>query len=213
MSFDSYAALQAALAARVKRSDLASRMPDYIRLTEARIMTLIDPRLFDSTADLVTAPGADSVALPDDYKNPVALWIADINPQERLMQVLAQEMPYNATPNRPRYWCIDGGALRLQCPANGVYPLKFRYQRNFALSDANPTNEVLREYPDIYFYGALAELADDIFDDNNAVKWDAKFRDAIQRANDQEASNNKFVPLATEIGRLTPQRFNIFRGY
>lgn len=213
MSLDTYDNLQTAVAARVKRSDLSAKMADYIRLAEARIKTLIDPRVFETTVSLTTTPGSDSVTLPVDFKSPIALWISDINPQQGLDQSLPQNLPYNTTPNRPLYWAIDGGVIRFQCPADAAYPLRFRYQQTFALSDAIPTNTVLRDYPDVYFFGTLCELADDIFDDANQAKWDAKFRDAVQRANDQEGSNHKFVPLVTEFGQIMKRRFNIFRGY
>lgn len=213
MSFDTYANLQAEIASRAKRSDLTTKIPGYISLAETRIKTLLDARAFEVTVDLATTPSSSTIPLPGDFKSPVALWLADINPQERLDQLMAQSLPYNTTPNRPLYWAIDGSDIRFHCPANQVYPVKFRYMQTFELSDANPTNVILQNYPDVYFFGALFELADDIWDDNVAIKWDAKFRDAVQRANNQEASNNKYVPLVTEFGQIMKRRFNIFRGY
>jgi hypothetical protein len=213
MSFDTYANLQAAIAARMKRGDLAARIPDYIALAETRIKSLMDVRTFEVTIDLATTPSSSTVALPADFKSPIALWLADINPQERIEQFLPESLPYNNTPNRPLYWAIDGTNIRFHCPCNQVYPIKFRYEQVFALSDLIPTNSILQQYPDVYFFGALAEAADDVFDDGNAQKWNAKFMDAVQRANNQEARNNKYVPLATDFGQIMKRRFNVYRGY
>lgn len=213
MSITNYSELQAAVAAWLKRSDLTERIPDFIRLAEIRLKSVVDLRTLETTADLLTTPSSATIALPSDYKSPLALWIADINPQETLTQLLVQSMPFNETPNRPQYWCIDGGSIRFQCPANNAYPIKFRYAQLFELSDGNPSNYVLTEFPDVYLFGALFEAADFNFDDVNAAKWNAKFLDAVQRCNNQESSNNKNVPLMTEFAKTARQRFNIFRGY
>lgn len=213
MSIATYSELQTAVAAWIKRSDLTTRIPDFIRLAEIRLKSVVDLRVLETTTDLSTTPSSPTIALPSDFKSPIALWIADINPQEQLGQLLPQSMPYNTTPNRPQYWCIDDHTIRFQCPANSTYPIKFRYSQLFELSDTNPTNYVLTDFPDVYLFGALFEAADYTQDDPNAGKWNAKFMDAVQRCNNQEASNNKNVPLFTEFAKSARQRFNIFRGY
>lgn len=213
MSISTYAELQSAVASWLKRTDLTTQIPDFIRLAEIRIKSVLDIRTLETTADLLTTPSSATVALPSDFKSPIALWLADINPQEQLNQLLPQALPYNDTPNRPQYWAIDGLNLRFQCPANDTYPLKFRYSQLFELSDAHPTNYVLTDFPDVYLFGALFESADYTFDDASAMKWNAKFLDAVQRCNNQEASNNKNVPLMTEFAKSAKQRFNILRGY
>ncbi len=213
MSITTYSELQSAVAGWIKRSDLTSRIPDFIRLAEIRLKSVVDLRVLETTADLVTTPSDATIALPSDFKSPIALWIADINPQEQLGQLLPQSMPYNTTPNRPQYWCIDDHAIRLQCPADNTYPIKFRYSQLFELSDGNPTNYVLTDFPDVYLFGALFEAADYMQDDQNAMKWNVKFLDAVQRCNNQESSNNKNVPLFTEFAKSARQRFNILRGY
>lgn len=213
MSISTYSNLKDAVASWMKRSDLTDRIPDFIRLAEIRLKSVVDLRVLETTADLSTTASSATIALPTDFKSPIALWIADINPQEQLNQLLPQSMPYNTTPNRPQYWCIDDHTIRFQCPANNVYPIKFRYSQLFALSDTNTTNYVLSDFPDVYLFGALFEAADYVMDDQLAAKWNAKFLDAVQRCNNQEASNNKNVPLMTEFAKTSRQRFNIFRGW
>lgn len=213
MSISTYSELKASVASWIKRSDLTDTIPDFIRLAEIRLKSVVDLRVLEATADLVTTPSDATIPVPSDFKSPISLWIADINPQEQLNQLLYQSMPFNTTPNRPQYWCIDDHTIRFQCPANNAYPIKFRYAQLFELSDSNPTNYVLTDYPDVYLFGALFEAADYVQDDQNAAKWNSKFLDAVQRCNNQEASNNKNVPLYTEFAKSARQRFNIFRGY
>lgn len=213
MSLSTYSDLQSAIATWLKRSDITAQIPDFIRLAEIRIKSVLDVRDLEVTADLVTTPSSAAVALPSDFKSPIALWLDDINPREKLDQVLPENLPYNTVPNRPLYWAIDGGNIRFQTPANAAYPVKFRYTQLFELSEANPSNYILTQYPDVYLFGALCESADYSWDQDNAVKWDAKFREAVKRAGDQENSNQKFVPLITEFGQVMKRRFNIYRGY
>lgn len=213
MTIATYDQLQTAIAAWVKRKDLSAQIPDFIRLAEIRIKSTVDLRVLETTAELLTAPSSATIAIPADFKSPIALWIADINPQEQLNQLLPQAMPYNVTPNRPQYWCVDDHTIRFQCPADNAYPIKLRYSQLFELSDANPTNYLLSDYPDVYLFGALCEAADYTQDSSNGPRWSNRFLDAVQRCNNQEASNNKNVPLVTEFAKSARQRFNIFRGY
>lgn len=213
MTIATYADLCAAVAGWLKRTDLDAQIPDFIRLAEVRMKSLASPNMWDVTADLVTVPSSPLVALPADFKSPITLWIADINPQQELNQLLVQELPQTITPSRPLYWGIDGASLRFQAPADAAYPIKLRYSRMAALSDSEPTNYILTSYPDVYLFGALSEAADYTFNDQAAAKWGAKFLDAIERMKSAEASNNKNVPLVTELSRAVNRRFNILRGY
>lgn len=213
MTISTYSELQSSVAAWIKRSDLTSQIPDFISLAETRIKSLIDTRTMEVTVDLATTASSDTVALPADFKSPIALWLADINPIEKLQQVLPQGLPFNTVPNRPLYWAIDGSNIKFQTPANQVYPIKFRYLQTLALSANSPTNYLLQNYPDVYLFGTLFEAADYTHDESSAIRWDAKFRDAVQRCNDQEASNQKYVPLLTEFGQIVKRRFNIYRGF
>jgi hypothetical protein len=213
MSIGTYAELRTAVAAWLKRTDLTAQILDFIRLAEVRIKSLVDLGALETTATLATTPDSSTIALPADFKNPIALWIDDIDPQEQLTQLLPQSLPYYDTPNRPQYWAIDGANIRFQCPADAAYPIKFRYSQLFELSDANPTNSILTGFPDVYLFGALAEAADYSFDNENGLKWNAKFQDAVQRCNGLQSAENKNVPLMTEISRIARQRFNIMRGY
>lgn len=213
MTISTYAQLKTAVANWLKRDDLTTVIPDFITLAEKRINTLVMPRPQEVETSLSATASSDTVTLPSDYKTPIALWIDDITPRQMLDQVLPQELPYTTTPSRPLYWSIDGSNIRFQAPADQIYPLKFRYEQSFALSDASPTNYLLTNYPDVYLFGALIEASSYTLDDQRASVWNQRFVTAISQCNDQEASDNKFVPLRTEFAGIQRQRFNINRGY
>lgn len=209
----SYSDLQSSIATWMKRTDLAALIPDFIALAETRIKTMVDPRMYETTVDLVCTPSSDTIALPADFKSPIALWIADINPIEQLTQKLVQSLPFNNVPNRPLYWAIDGSSIRFHCPANAAYPIRFRYQQAFNLSNANPSNYLLATYPNVYLFSCLVEANTYVQNKDEAAVWDQRFRDAVTECNSQEASNDRYVALATEFGQISKRRFNVFRGY
>lgn len=213
MAFTSYSELQTAIGQWLKRSDRAAVIPDYIKLAETRIKTLVRLRVMETEVDLSTTQGSDVIAIPNDFKSPIALWIADINPREQLEQLLPQSMPYNTVSNRPMYWCVDGRNLRFQTPANQVYPIKLRYQQHFGLSDTTTSNYLLEDYPDVYLFGAMVEALNDVQDFAQAEIWEKRFQTAVFQCNNQEASNQENVKLRTEFGSANKRRFNIFRGY
>lgn len=213
MALANYSDLQTAISAWAKRSDLTSRLPDFIALAESRIKSLVRLRSLDTETSLSTTINSDVIALPSDFKSPIALWIADINPREQLEQLLPQSIPYNTIANRPLYWCIDGTNIRFQTPANQVYSIKFRYQQLFNLSTSNTTNYLLTSYPDVYLFACMVEVLNDTQDFQQAQVWDARFKEAVQLCNNQEASNQENVKLRTEFGSANKRRFNIFRGY
>lgn len=208
-----YSELQASIATWMKRADLAALIPDFIALAETRIKTMVDPRLYETTVTLSTSPSSDTIALPSDFKAPIALWLADINPIEQLTQKLVQGLPFNDTPSRPLYWAIDGASIRFQSPADAAYPIEFRYQQTFSLSGGNPTNYILTAYPNVYLFSTLVEAHTYVQNQEESAVWDGRFRDAVAECNSQEASRDRYVALATEFGQINQRRFNIFRGY
>lgn len=212
MAITNYSELKTAIAQWMKRSDRTAVIPDYITLAEMRIKTLTRLRAMDAETDLTTTPNSDVVPLPSDFKSPIALWIADINPREQLEQLLPQSMPYNTVPNRPQYWSIDGRNIKFQTPTNAAYLLKFRYQQVFGLSDSQTTNYLLDDYPDVYLFASLVEGFNDSQDWEQAQIWEKRFQEAIFNCNNQEASNQENVRLRTEFGSANKRRFNIYRG-
>lgn len=212
MTISTYSQLKDAIKAWSKRSDLDAYIPDFIALAEKRIKSLVDVRTAESEVSLVTAVNDDKVPLPSDFKNPIALWVSDINPREQITQLLPQSLPYSSTPSRPLYWAIDGTSIRFQSPTNQAYPIRFRYEQLFELSDSNPTNYLLSLYSEVYLFSSLVELFTFAFDEQRGEYWEKRFQDAAELCNDQEHSNNQNVPLRTEFAHMGRQRFNIYRG-
>lgn len=208
MALSNYTELKAAVAQWMRRADLTAEIPDYITLAEKKIVKLLKIRGQETETTLTPNSGDSTVALPSDYGSPIALW----NTQEdriKLNQVLPDALEYDDTPGTPDYWAVDGANIRFDCRLDGAIPFAFRYVKTFELSDVNPTNFILTEWPDVYLYGALTEGFLAVYDEQRAAVWQGKFQAAIEVARTTGNDSKKSIALRTDMGA---QRFNIYRG-
>ena len=138
MSITTYSELQTAVANWLKRSDLTANIPDFIRLAEVRIKSLLDLMDLEVTAGLTVTQNSDTVALPADFKESGCSVAGRYQPT-RKSPGTAPDAPIHHNPMPP--CCIgpiDAGNVRFQAPALLTYPIKFRYLQVFELSNANP---------------------------------------------------------------------------
>ena len=209
MALSNYTDLKAAVAQWMRRSDLTAEIPDYITLAEKKIVKLLKIRGQETEVILTPNSGDSTVALPADYASPIALWNGQDDPRTKINQVLADALEYDDTPGIPDYWAIDGADIRFDCRVDGAIPFAFRYVKTFELSNANPTNFILTEWPDVYLYGALTEGFLAVFDEQRAAVWQGKFQSAIEVARATGNDSKKNIALRTE---MAAHRFNIYTG-
>lgn len=210
MALSNYTDLQTAVAQWMKRSDVASKVPDYITLAEKKIVKLAKLRTNEPEVTLVGTPGVATIALPSDFESVIGLWDTTDDPRTQVIQTLPEALPVDAAPNTPDFFAIDGENIRFECPLDSAYTYAFRYRQKFSLSDSNPTNYVLTEYPDVYLYGALVEGFMEVFDQQNAVMWQERFKSALDLMISAEGARNKKVALRTDV--QSAARFDINRG-
>ena len=72
-----------------------------------------------------------------------------------------------------------------------------------ALSDADPTNWVLSDYPNLYLYGSLLHSAPFLKDDMRLGMWQGKFDQLLAQINAQEVSQNLGATLQTQSGLIS----------
>lgn len=208
MALSNYTELKAAVAQWMRRADLTAEIPDYITLAEKKIVKLLKIRGQETETTLTPNSGDSTVALPTDYGSPIALWNA-LEDRIKLNQVLPDALEYDDTPGTPDYWAVDGANIRFDCRVDGAIPFAFRYVKTFELSDVNPTNFILTEWPDVYLYGALTEGFLAVYDEQRAAVWQGKFQAAIEVARTTGNDSKKSIALRTDMGA---QRFNIYTG-
>jgi hypothetical protein len=187
VSITTYAELQTAVAGWVNRSDLSARVPEFIALFEARARRdLKDWLRFSLTLTTVTGDIALAATVSE------VLGVFDTFP---LRMVTREELGYwmeldsNARqPSEMVFVDYDANApsttLRFYPPASASGPIASLTVDAVmvlpALSDSATTNALLREAPDAYLYGSLAESAPYLMHDERLPMWEARAAKAIK---------------------------------
>jgi hypothetical protein len=105
-----------------------------------------------------TTDGA-RLALPNDFGEMRALTVTTNGyavPLEFMGLPAFQDDLVGAEPDFPRFYAVHGKELLFAPVPDQDYDLTLNYRRGFtALSDANPTNWLLDDHPDLYLNGGL----------------------------------------------------------
>lgn len=212
MALDTYSDLKASIASWLKRTDLTNNVPDFVRLAETRINRELRVRLAEVESSVNGVIGSRFIPLPSDYSVPIGMFLTTYNPRFEMTQVLAKQLNITTAAGRPNYWAVDGLNIAFERPCDVGYSFAFRYGKNFQLTDANPSNEILANHPDVYLFGGLVEGAIFTMDDKQTAIWEQKFQNALDSAKNQEVDSYNTAQLRTD-DMVNPKRFNIYTGY
>lgn len=152
MAFGTRADLADAITGWLNRSDLALRIPDFIRLAEVRMN-----RLLRDPDQIVTTPlafTAGSASLPADFGQMIALG----GEGERLTQVTPGEFgSYRSEAGTATVYAVSGDGINiLPTMASASIPITYYRAIEPLVSDAS-TNWLLDRAPDLYLYGSLLQ--------------------------------------------------------
>lgn len=184
MALDTYANLQASVAAWLNRSDLAGAIPDFITLAEAQIKRRLRNWTVRNTAFAINA---ESTALPADCAELRSIRLVSGHPHlDTAIQITTPETladrraGLHGTPGRPRFASIINGQLVVAPTPDTAYTADIVYFSSLTpLSGTNATNAVLTAAPDLYLFGALKEAEPYMEHDERVPLWTAKFEAAL----------------------------------
>jgi hypothetical protein len=180
LPFSTYAELQTAIvkwAMRTGDTEFEAQVPDFITLAEERTNDRLRVARMETRATLV--PDASGViTLPDDYLE----W-RSVQPTSTGYEALSFVPPDAMTgwlpqAGVPRYFSVEGSSLYTYPAASGNVVVLY-YGMIPPLSDADPTNWLLRRKPSLYLYGSLLEAAPYMEEDNRTAVWASMFERAI----------------------------------
>jgi hypothetical protein len=161
MTLATYSDLKSAIATWMDRTDLTAAIPDFITLFEATANAEIPLRTrFNlGTTTLSTVAGQATVHLPSDFLEAKAL-INQTSPVTVLAPYTAAalygQVDFPAQVGPPAGFTYVGEGLELAPVPDAVYALKLYYYRKVTpLSDAQPSNWLLTNFPNLYLFGAL----------------------------------------------------------
>ena len=210
MPLDVFSNLKASIKSRSKRNDISDAdIEDYINQCESEYHNnSISPLRIRSMEARATAAADITtrfLALPDAYLQMRRLKLNDpySGGSDRDIEFLAPEqMPLNNLTQIPTFFSVTT-QLEFDSIPDQAYTVEMQYIKKItALSDANTTNDVLTNYPNIYVFGALWALFQDAMEGDVAEYWYGKFISSIQGAN-----------LSDQAGRYGPAPYIRMEGY
>lgn len=201
-----YAWLQAEVLDWLHRKDLASKVPKFITMAEARINRIVQARGMEIESTLTFATGVGAVRLPTGFDTPIAAWLATDTGRCDLSAVVPEQLPGTTQRGTPTHWAVSGAYMALDCPVDVTRRVILRYRGLLRLTEASPNNSVLSKYPDVYLYGTLMEAALFIRDQDSLGMWKPLFDEAIKEINRNESRARAIAPLRTELADLVGWR-------
>lgn len=205
-----YTELKASLADWLHRTDLTTRIPDFIHLAEVRLNRRLKLLQQETEAPLTATISSRVLARPADMGNPLALWLTTYPPRQPMVYRTPQTLPVTEFSGQSQYWTVTSSDIQTENPADLAYTYTLRYVAQFALEDTG-TNTLLTAHPDTYLYGALMEAAPFTGDAAMAQLWSQRLEIAVKEAM-SNSQRNKIATLRTDMPG-TQRGGNILRGY
>lgn len=193
LAFDDYTDLTEAIADWMDRSDLTGSIQAMIALAEARMRRELTPVLTEVTAALTVVEGV--AALPDDFST-----LSRVHYDDKPLPQLSVSGGA-ATGSRPLAYTIEAGSIRVW-PSCDCTILALYQPRLPQLSEAEPTNTILDQHPDLYFFGAMLFAEGYVANDSRAALFKGLFDEALESAKAYYTRVRFAGPLVPRVGWL-----------
>jgi hypothetical protein len=175
-----YSGLLASVGTWLNRSDLTTKIPDFITLLEARLNRELRVPDMEATTTLTASTG--TVAFPTDFLEAIHLYVDATCDNEVVPKPLSdfqRSNPANVA-GRPFYYAVSGSNILLSPGPDSTYSLILNYyQKLNPLSADNETNWLIVSNPDVYLFGALLMAEAFIWDDPRLPLWKQSWDEAI----------------------------------
>lgn len=212
-AFDDYSALQTQVIRRTRRTDLAALLPQFIQLAETTINRVLKLERATVDSPLTGTIGSRFIALPDDFISPVTLWQEWPWGREERRFVPASAMETTIGSSFPDFWTVDGANIAFERELDQAYSYTLRNVQGLALSDAQPTNWLLTNHPDVYFHGTLLEAFLDTENDAQAGVAKSRFDAGLAEVDLLALRTRTLATLSVDPAlRVRSGGFNIYRG-
>ena len=203
MAFTNYSALKTSIANYLGRTDLTNQIPDFITLAETRLQRELRTRPMLKSATATMTGGDNTVGLPTDFLEMRDIFIQG-NPRQPVSYMSPSAFTRNARAEESGK-CIDytilGSEMAFAPIPDSAYVLEMLYYyKPDALSDTNPSNVFLANYPDALLYGALAQAEPFLMNDARIATWAGLYDSAIEliKTSDDSSEYNG-VPLQMKL--------------
>lgn len=192
MSISSYSELQTAVGNWMARTDLTSRIPEFIALCESKLNRDLSHRKMEQRSQTTVDTSSTSpefISLPGDFRSMRWIRLSGVTGKPHLdyLSPTALDEMVTARGNgtgQPEFFTIVGDEIEL-CPQPDTnYVIEMMYRKYIpALSSSNTSNWLLTLAPDIYLYGSLLESEQFIGNDDRIPVWKAGYMGAVDGLN------------------------------
>jgi hypothetical protein len=184
MAITTYTELQTAVGNWLGRSDLTSRLPEFIAMAEPKIRRkLRDKKVIGA---LTLSVGVASKALGSTVKELESMRFNHGDKQYALREMTPEGLASlrRTGTGTPMAYAVVGDTAYFNVAPDAAYVLEITYiEKIAALSGGAPTNTVLTNSPDIYMYGTLIEAEPYLEHDERVGMWKGMFEEAIMEEN------------------------------
>lgn len=179
MAISNYTELQSAVADFIARSDLTSKIPDFIAIAEARLSHALRAHEMQASSTGSLTDGV--IALPSDYIEWLsARWIGSRTQDLAYVEPDSPEWRFRFRPNGdPQMFTIMAGNVEVRPVGSGN--LKLYYYQTIPPLASNSTNWLLDKAPDIYLYTSLGEANIYMKDEQRAGEYLAMAKNEAEK--------------------------------
>lgn len=201
MTFSTYSDLQTNIGTWLARDDLASYIPDFIRLFEAAACRKLRVRPTEVTATLT--PSSGTATLPSGFLNVRRLTWEGSTPVDLVYvhpSYLQASYPSDEE-GIPRIYTIEGESILIRPTDADDNDLTLVYRaRTGAVADG--LQWLFNNHPDAYLFGALVEAYVFDKDEERAALWKARRDEVFNEI--REVDFNYRGPMSVRVIGPTP---------
>lgn len=194
MALDTYTGIKDAVADWLDRSDLATRIPDFISLAEARINRDLRIRPMEVRSTMTTTAGKRYFNLPGGYiqMRNIQLNTDTIKSLEYITPEMLDRLYGGSSAGLPRAYTLIGDEIQLAPVPDSAYTLEMAFYEKFTpLGDGTSgtitSNWLTKNAPDILLYGALLEAEPFIKNDERIAVWLNAYKEAVDKIQKADA--------------------------
>lgn len=203
MALGNFSQLKASIETWSKREDVKALIPDFIAICENQIYSNTNEplrvRSMVQTSIGVTSTSLRTQALPTGYLG-VRRYDFEIDGQRPTIDYLTPaHMVVRDGTGIPSAYTLTSQVEYDIIPDLAYVTNMVYYGKLTALSDANTTNAILTDSSEIYLYGSLMALFQWAEDDEQSIKYQNLFFQAIIGANSADSEGN--IGVATQKQR------------
>jgi hypothetical protein len=186
MALANYTDLQAAIASWLNRADLSAQIPDFIKLAEGTLNSVVKSTYMVGTGNVSVNSNVQRAAVPADFLEAVYLQVLGA-PNSTLEQVAPSQLVVLRrarlrTAGTPRFFAVIGRNFEFAPVPSSTTTVEVTYYQRIPPLASNATNWLLTNYPDLYLYASLLHAAPFLMDDQRSVLFSNSLAAQIQLA-------------------------------